>query len=91
MGSVIMEFFEKLWNTMLENQYILWSVVACLAALLVLLVLLIVVSATKKRAKNKTLEEAPVVEITDGLLDVHTNCVLCGPSFGKVIFLVEIT
>ena len=52
-----MDFFENLWNTMLENQYILWSVVACVAALLILLVLLIVVSATKKAAKNKAVEE----------------------------------
>ena len=60
-----MEFFEKLWNTMLENQYILWSVVACLAALLILIVLLIVVSATKKAAKNKKAEEPAVVEVKE--------------------------
>ena len=46
-----MEFLENLWNTMLDKPYILWSVVACLAALLILLVLLIILGVTKKHSK----------------------------------------
>lgn len=58
----ICEFFIQLWQTLLANPYMLYSVAACLGVLLILIVLLIILGATKKHAaKTNKLEEVEVV------------------------------
>ena len=49
----ICDFFVQLWQTLLTNPHILYSVIACLGVLLVLIVLLIILGTTKKSAAKK--------------------------------------
>ena len=49
----ICDFFVQLWQTLLSNPQILYSILACLGVLLILIVLIIILGVTKKSSNNK--------------------------------------